>query len=286
MTVVVYGSINWDEIYQLSRYPNEHEKMRANGFRGALGGSAANTATWLASYMPLVDFAGAVGDDAEGQRCLRALEAAGVRTICVEICHAIPTARASSWVAGNDKRICIYRHPELWREHANPYALEATRSAGHLHLASHIDKAGLELLATASEAGATISVELSGKPHEEVRPFADLVFLNAEELTSVFDVAAADLTPQDAHRIAPKDGALLVVTAGARAIHCATHEIVHTLPVEPLSTVVDRTGGGDSFDAGFLSAWLEGASIEQAVARGQATSRQALSQFGASRVVP
>jgi sugar/nucleoside kinase (ribokinase family) len=281
--VVVYGSVNWDEIYQLPRYPNEHEKVRGTGFRGHLGGSAANTATWLAGYVADVAFVGAVGNDAEGGRCLDALERAGVYIASVEICHAVPTARASSWVAGNDKRISIFRDPRLWRDHATPLALEASSAADHIHLASHVDKAGIECLTAAIEGGASVSIELSGKPHDDVRPLADIVFLNAEELVEVFGLNVADLTTDQVEQIAPKEGSLLVVTAGARAIHCASRERVEVFSVQPIDTVVDRTGGGDSFDAGFLAAWLEGASHEDAVAKGQATSRQALNQFGASR---
>jgi sugar/nucleoside kinase (ribokinase family) len=204
--VVVYGSVNWDEIYQLPRYPNEHEKVRGTGFRGHLGGSAANTATWLAMYVADVAFVGAVGNDAEGGRCLDALERAGVHITSVEICHAVPTARASSWVAGNDKRISIFRDPRLWRDHATPLALEASTAADHIHLASHVDKAGIECLTAAIEGGASVSIELSGKPHDDVRPLADIVFLNAEELLEVFGVDVADLTTDRVGEIAPKEG--------------------------------------------------------------------------------
>jgi predicted RNA polymerase sigma factor len=62
-TVAVYGSINWDEICQLSRYPAEHEKIDALAIDSALGGSAANTATWLATQVQRVELIGAVGDD-------------------------------------------------------------------------------------------------------------------------------------------------------------------------------------------------------------------------------
>ncbi len=283
-TVAVYGSINWDEICQLPRYPEPHEKMEALAIHSTLGGSAANTASWLSTGVERVELVGAVGDDAEGGLCIDWVRRLGIGYSCVEAITQAPTSRASCWVVGSEKRIVTHRQPLILREHAPAASLEVVARVAHLHLGSLIDGAALECLAAAQAAGATISVELSGKPHDAARKHADVVFLNTVELGAIFGLTVAELTAETRRRVAPRLGATLVVTDGPQGIHCATAQGVRSFPVAALRDVVDRTGGGDSFDGGFIAGWLESSgSLEAGVASGLACSRQALRQVGGAR---
>ena len=283
-TVAVYGSVNWDEICQLPRYPGEHEKIDALAIDSALGGSAANTATWLAARVERVELIGAVGDDPEGGLCLDWLDAAGVRRGNVEVITGARTSRACSWVVGSDKRIVTYRQPELRRKRAPEAALATVAGADHLHLGSTIDAAGLDCLEAARQAGLSVSIELSSNTHEEVRPQADLVFLNTQELRAGFGIEVDALGPDTVAKVAPKRGATLVITHGPTSVFCATTESLEHFPVTPLQQVVDRTGGGDAFDAGFIAGWLESErELAHAVASGLDSARQVLQQVGGAR---
>lgn len=282
-TVAVYGSVNWDEICRLPRYPEAHQKVDALAIDSALGGSGANTATWLAQRVERVELIGAVGDDSEGRLCLEWLDAAGVNRANVEIIEHGLTSRASCWIVASDKRIVTYRQPCLRREHATAGALATVAEADHLHLGSTIDAAGLDCLRAASEAGASVSIELSSRTHDEVRPHADVVFLNTEELRGNFGLEPARLDAGAVSSVVPKPGATLVVTNGPESIICATTDSVEHFPVTPLEEVADRTGGGDAFDAGFIAGWLEQHDLRTAVSAGLDCSRQVLQQVGGAR---
>jgi ribokinase len=283
-TVAVYGSINWDEICQLPRYPEAHEKLEAIAIQSALGGSAANTATWLAPLVERVELIGAVGDDAEGALCRDWLHAAGVGHACVDILEERRTSRACAWVVEADKRIVTFREPGIVREQAPPLARVAAATAQHLHLGSLVDGAALDCLRAARHAGATVSIELSGKPHDEVRPHADLVFLNTQELRTHFGIELAELDVGAVASVVPKRGATLVITNGPESVTCARAESIRHFPVTALDDVVDRTGGGDAFDAGFIAGWLaRGHELRHAVATGLECARRALMQVGGAR---
>lgn len=74
----------------------------------------------------------------------------------------------------------------------------------------------------------------------------------------------------------------VVVKNGAGRIHAFDKKggMVQFDPV-PVDAVVDTTAAGDSFNAGFLSAWLYGAPMAQALARGAAVSAQVIGKRGA-----
>jgi sugar/nucleoside kinase (ribokinase family) len=124
---------------------------------------------------------------------------------------------------------------------------------------------GAELLAAARAAGATVSVDTNDDPEGRfARPAwltrADILFPNEREALAL---AGADEIGAAARALAG-DGALVVVKrGGAGALAVRGGELCEVAP--PEREAVDAVGAGDTFDAGFLAAWLAGRSLREAL---------------------
>jgi sugar/nucleoside kinase (ribokinase family) len=156
--------------------------------------------------------------------------------------------------------------------------LEYLSDSRHFHLSSYYLQRALtpripELFASLKQAGLTISLDPNDDPDcawnrgiLEALRFVDILMPNEREVCLLagepdLNRAIAALT-----EIVP----LLIVKRGAdgASAHTATRSWqVASQPVK----VVDAVGAGDSFNAGFLHAWLRGWTIEEALAHGNLT---------------
>jgi sugar/nucleoside kinase (ribokinase family) len=160
------------------------------------------------------------------------------------------------------------------------------RRARHLHLGSYFaqttSRARLpSFYAAAREHGLTTSFDTNWDPDDrwdggvrDMLAVTDLFFPNAMEARRIAGVEAVE----DAARSLASAGSagrtdggplVLVKLGAAGALACSPDgEVIRvpSLTVEPL----DTTGAGDAFDSGFVRAWLDGASIREALEFGVA----------------
>jgi adenosine kinase len=114
------------------------------------------------------------------------------------------------------------------------------------------------------------------EPLNELLPFTDVVFGNETEARSFAD--SFGLNTQNVTEIAlkianlPKKNTnrprLVVITQGSDETVLALGDQVSTFPIHPVASekIIDTTGAGDAFAGGFLSQYVQEASIEQCVA--------------------
>ena len=250
------------------------------------GGSAANTARWLARLGARSTLVCAVGRDPEGRALVAELEGDGVRVRARRVAHE-RTGRIGVLVAPGGERSFVADRAAADRLGPEDLAASSFR-ADLLHLPAYsmlgdqLGRAGRRAIELARDAGALISLDLSsvGPLLAEGRRAAlrlvremapDVLFatrVEAEAIAARRDVASlADV----AGIVVIKHGrAGASVLAGRGAARLAFD--VATSPLE----ATDTTGAGDAFDAGFLIAWLM-AGPEPAGARARpATLRRAV----------
>jgi sugar/nucleoside kinase (ribokinase family) len=266
--VLVIGDLNVDVILRgrdLTPTFGQVEKL-IDDVTLTLGSSAGIFASQAARLGLRTTIVGAVGGDLFGDYALKALAERGVD---IRACVRMPSLKTGASVilvpSGGSRAILTYSGSigALHAGHINRALLAAAR---HLHLASYFLLDGLRpdlphLLGDTRRAGATISFDTNWDPTErwqveEILPLCDLLLPNEAELLAIagesdVQTAVARLSRRD-NLIAVKQGA-----RGASAWRAGEGVYCDALAVD----VVDTTGAGDSFDAGFVFGYLQGWSL-------------------------
>jgi ribokinase len=237
-----------------------------------IGGSAAITAHGVARLGRPVALLAAIGDDPFGHQLDGELGLAGVDTRFLLVRQGIRTGITVILSRADDRAILTLPGaiPTLSAADVRA-AVDALRPTGlvHVHVASLFLQPGLaegltDLLAWLRSAGLTTSLDTNDDPARRWRgvdallPHLDVLLPNSAEAIALAgepDALAA------AAKLAAR-GPLVVVKDGARG-GFAVRPSGHTVHASPRHRpVVDTTGAGDTFNAAFLDAWLDGSDVD------------------------
>jgi ribokinase len=285
---VVVGDANPDVVLRGDVVPRFGQvEQLVDSAQLTLGGSAAIVACGLARLGVRTALVSVVGNDSYGEYVRLALAEAGVLTQWVRTDPTTPTGLSVVLSAPGDRAILTFPGtiPTL---RADVIDVDWFTGVRHVHVASPFLQPELtrglpDLLAAAHTAGATTSLDPNWDPTGEwtsvrhLLPYLDVLLPNDAELlalhgdpSATLDAAAAAITAQGVTVVAKcgSDGGRLWAPDGQR----------HHVPTTP-TTVVDTTGAGDSFDAGYLMARLDGQDLwtclAYAVAAGSLSTRAA-----------
>jgi alpha-D-ribose-1-phosphate 5-kinase (ADP) len=272
--VCCLGSINVDVSLRLDRLPEQHEKLVAHEARVGGGGSAANTAVWLSRQGLSVEMRGWLGDDALGMFALADLRANGVDTRGVKMLP-IASPIAVCLAPPDDKRIIISPIVEApW----TPYDLgDSFEDVDWLHTTNYETVFLRHAKSSGRKRGTLLSLELDGRYDPAFPSIADYLFTNADELARRLGTADLAGFITEKHGADPATWFVTQGMDGAMIIGGGKIETVTAIPIEP----VDRTGGGDAFNAGVIAALLSGADPRSAAMAGLRLAAQALGRLGA-----
>jgi len=286
--ITLVGEANIDLLlYGLPENLPPERELLADRMAMLLGGSPAITAHNLAALGSRVGFITASADDTFAQICLRDLESAGV-----DISRAIHAGDET----GTGFTVLL-QHEHFRRTLTYPGATHAIRfsdldldylaSARHFHLSSYFLQKNLRadvprLFASLKRAGLTISLDTNDDPTGEWDPsiyealsYVDILMPNQSEACLLTHETHFDLAVRKLSAIVP----MVVVKRGAEGALAFTEGRTHSAAATVV-TPIDAVGAGDSFNAGFLHAWLKGESIEQCLALGNLTGAYSTTAVG------
>ena len=275
--VVIAGEINLALIlYGLpADMPLEREILASN-FVTTLGGSSSILAHNLSTLGTSVGFASVVGRDELGAIAVSRLRTSGVDLSQVRYDELLTTGVTVLLTHGEKRHILTY--PGTMSEMTvDDLSFAYVSSARHFHVSSLFLQKALQpglprLFRQLKQLGRTISMDTNDDPDDrwggvlnELLELIDILLPNEDELLRITCQPTVDAALHALSDRVP----LVAVKRGARGATVQQGRFREDIPgvaVHPLDTI----GVGDSFDAGFLHAWLQGAPASDAARLGNA----------------
>ncbi|MEO1169148.1 MAG: adenosine kinase [Pseudomonadota bacterium] len=257
------------------------------------GGSAANSMAGIAALGGRAAFVGQIGPDQLGTIFAHDIRAQGVQFETPPLAGDITTGQCLILVTPDAQRTMnTYRGAS---EHLSADALDPDQiaRAAIIYLEAYLwdHEAPREAMKRAADlahkAGRKVAFTLSDiaciRRHRAdfVRFLEsgriDILFGNEDEARALAGTSDLDAAIAEIHRHA----GLCVITCGADGAMAATRGTTVAVPAEPPRALVDTTGAGDLFAAGFLAAHAWGRPLEASLQLGAAAAAEVIADYGA-----
>ena len=279
---------------QLLTYAQADELYAAMGpAREISGGSAANSMAGAAALGLDAAFVGQIADDQLGAIFAHDMLALGVRFETPPIAAPPPTGRCLILVTPDGQRTmntCPAASHELTPAAVDPDLIRSasiTFLEGYLWGPERPRAAMLEAARVAHSADRTVAFTLSeslciGDRREGVlgmvdAGLVDILFGNEHEIRHLTGCG----TIEDCIASLAEKVETLVITMGADGALASERGRVSEVKAAPVQSVVDTTGAGDLFAAGFLAARCRERSVMDSLRAGSIAAAEVISHFGA-----
>jgi sugar/nucleoside kinase (ribokinase family) len=257
------------------------------------GGSAANTIVGLASLGARAAYVGKVKDDQIGRMYAHDIRAAGVAFTTKPASAGPATGCCYILVTGDGERTMntyLGAAQDLKPADIDPSEIAAAKIVyleGYLWDPKEAKNAFVKASRIAHEAGRQVALTLSdafcvdryrGEFVDLMKSgVVDVIFANEGELHSLYQTSDFETALKQLR----SDAKLGVVTRSENGCVVASHDGVVAVPAFPIDRIVDTTGAGDLFAAGFLFGLVRNAGYENAGKLGALAAAEVIQHIGA-----
>lgn len=256
------GYPSLDYIFQVSRSPGVDETAIVTMLpeRYTFGGCGANVCVGLAALGYSTAVAMVVGDDQAGTEYVRYLDERRIDTGDVTVWPASRTSQ-SRLFRNPDGDYQNFFYPGAADEWEAPLVLSTLADARAALLtvgAPHYNRAFADQVRSADVPLIwQLKSDVYSYPPEELGRLAresELLFMNRAEQVYLTEETDID----DVRDLLTHTANAIVITEGSEGSRVFDADGEHHIPIVPADTIVDTTGAGDAYTAGFLAGWLRG----------------------------
>jgi ribokinase len=290
--VVGFGALNVDKLFKVNRIAKAEEESFIKTCEESCGGSAANTSVGLARLGCKVGFIGKVGTDHEGALLMEDFRREGVDTNGIVCAEGGESGTVMGFVDEHGQRALYINSGVNDNVTLQEIGKKYVSQTKFLHLTSFVgekslqtQKKLLETLHTDVKISFDPGALYAGKGYAELEPIirkAHVMMPNAIEL----ELITGKKTPADGAAFLIGNGVKIVaVKLGAKGCFVTDGKERHHMEAFDVS-VVDTTGAGDAFCAGFLYGLLKKKQLAECGRIGNFVASQSVTKMGARAGLP
>lgn len=253
----------------------------------APGGSAGNAIFALAKLHNSTAFLGKIADDAAGDFFRNKLIDLGGSNESFRVIEGAVTGRCLSMITPDSERTMRTDLGIASSLSADDISVADFAGVDHVHVEGYLlflEGVTEKVLATASECGCTISIDLA--TFEIVRlkrdllaqllkDYVDVVFANEDEAAAF----AGTEDPAEQAEVLSKLCPVVAIKLGAEGCYLQNESEICTVDGQKVD-VIDTTAAGDLWAAGFLHGWLNGCPLQQCGEFGTITASEVIQVMG------
>ena len=296
MDILFAGELNADLIMTgFEKIPSLGIETIGKNYQFCMGSSTAICACVASSLGLKTGFFGKLGLDLFGQLIINSLHKYGIDTSLIQTSKEWLTGLTVSISLKQDRALATVFGDTIDCFDATEVPLEKSNSR-HLHVSSYFFQPKVriklpQLYKKAKALGMTTSLDAGWDEKErwqeglsEILPVTDFFFPNENEACAIANTGSTE----EAARIIADMGCNVIVKNGDKG--CILCEKGSSSPIVissfPVPKVIDTTGAGDSFNGGFLYAFLHHLPLEECAVYGNAAGAISVTRIGGATQCP
>ncbi len=287
--ITVFGSINIDQVYQVTDIPVPGETVLGHNYMQVPGGKGANQAVAARRSGADVVLVGCVGQDANVEPALEFIRADGIDLGYLQI-SVQPTGSASVWVSGSGENCIVVSAGANAALDAGLVKDELLKRTNILLLQMEVPPSeNWEILERANLANVTTILNLApvgDVPINILHKLDYLVVNEVEALALARQLSLEIMTEYEiAKRLSEKFDLTCILTKGGDGVIAAAANETFSVPAIDID-VIDTTAAGDSFIGAFAACLDQGNSLKDALTDATQVAGMTCTKLGAQNSIP